>query len=217
MMVFKNKHFFIHPENRRFVIRISNTNPNEMFCVSNWDFKAHSVQETSPNGIYGIYLPLFTQGFDWFLRLLISCCTDANNIRFILLEIDKNDVIYSNLNEISFRKANILKVLTIESLLSLTQKVHLFDYKHIKGMIDISVQASKYYANNDMDMWIAQMNLSYKQMYRKLESEHQQQKAMIENAKKEDNTKRFELLYQNMKQIQLERRLINSLNDCIPQ
>lgn len=52
------------------------------------------------------------------------------------------------------------------------------------------------------------MEVSYLQMYDKLEKSFQKQKAMIDRAKKDNNKKRYELLYDKMKEIQSCRQLI---------
>lgn len=214
-MKFFNTTKAIASENRRFAIRISNLNPNEMFCISKWDFNAKSVCEYGNKGIYGMDLPLFSVGFDWFARLLIACCSNTDNIRFILLEIDKNDIVFKSMNELSFRQANILNVFTIDEFLKFTHCCKLFDHNHISTMVKLSSIASRFFAVNNKDEWVRQMVDSYEQMYSKLEKEHQNQQKMIFNAKDSDTKLRFCNLYDKLKDVQNIRKCVNSLADIM--
>lgn len=151
-MQFSNKAINIPQSNKDYAIRISNINPYEMFYISKWDFSAKSVEENNGEGVYAISMPLFICGFDWFFRILISCCTNVDNIRIIMLEVDKNDIISNDsLNELSVRRANIFKTLTIRNFLKITKQIPLFDHAHIKEMLNISIQASKYYTLDDKE------------------------------------------------------------------
>ena len=117
-MQFSKEQFNVSPLNKEYAIRISNVNPYEMFYISKWDFTAKSVFEDNGNGIYGMSIGLFANGFDWFFRILISCCTNTDNIRVVLLEIDKSNIIESkSLNEIAFSKANIINTFRIDDFL----------------------------------------------------------------------------------------------------
>ncbi len=212
-MKFYNTINTIASENRRFAIRISNLNPNEMFCISKWDFNAKSVCEYGNMGIYGMDLPLFSMGFDFFARLLIACCSNTDNIRFILLEIDKDDIVFKSMTELSFRRANMLKVFTIDEFLKFTKSCKLFDYNHISTMVQLSSAASIFFAINYKDEWVGQMIDSYKQMYSKLEKDHQNQQKMIFDAKDNNPKFWFSNLYDKLKEVQLSRKIIDSMAD----
>lgn len=209
--MFSNKPINIDKSTRDYAIRISNINPNEMFCISKWDFSAKSIEENNGTGIYGMSMSLFICGFDWFFRILISCCHNIENIRIVILEIDKNDIIQNDsFNELSMRRANILKTLTIDEFINLTRKIPLFDHQHIEEMANISIKASKYYALGQKEDWLKQMEISYLQMYQKLERGFEKQKAMLDNARKINNRERYELLYDKMKENQYCRQHITN-------
>lgn len=212
-MIFSSKQFPLDTQSKQYVVRISNVNPNEMFFISNWDFNARSVIEPNGIGVFGISLPLFAMGFDWFCRILISCCPNTKNIRFILIEIDPKDILTENMNELSFCKGNILMIFNIQEFISFVNKIPQFDNKHIEEMLEMSMKASQYYAHNKYDDWEKQMHRIYEHMYDKLSTSSRDAKKMFDNSKRENNSNRFRVLYNKMKQLQIERQFEFCLDD----
>lgn len=172
-MIFSKQVLQIKEANRQFAIRISNTNPLNMFFLSDWDFTARSVFEPNEKGFYGILLHRYILGYDWFFRLLLSSSPDLNDIRVILLEIDSREIILEKIDEIAISRANIYQTFTIEEFKTFAREFKHLNYEIVSATIEICSKAGYYFRQNDFDSWLKYTVSSFEQMQAIRESNSQ--------------------------------------------
>ena len=144
-------------QDKKYGIRISSINKEEMFMGHDWSFEAKSVEATEP-GIYAIDLPMFVLGFDWYFRLLIAQSLCPANIRIILLQYSPSDVVsYSRADELSLKRANIMRSMTIKQFVGFCKETNCFDIEYTGKMIESSIQSSKYMQKGDKTNWVKSM------------------------------------------------------------
>ena len=153
------------PLNKRFAFRISNIDKNEMFMGREWDFNAASVESNAP-GIYAIDLPMLAMGFDWYFRLLIAQSLNPDNIRIVLLEYDPSDVVlFSRADEVSLKRANICKTMTLQGFLNMCKHSKgCFDGEYTQQMIVASLKSSMLMLQGKKQEWVESMVNAKKEM-----------------------------------------------------
>lgn len=152
------------PLNRRFAFRISNIDKNEMFMGREWDFNAASVESNAP-GIFAIDMPMLAMGFDWYFRLLIAQSLNPNNIRIVLLEYAPSDVVLFRADEISLKRANICKTMTLQGFLNMCKhSKDSFDGEYSQQMIVASLKSSILMLQGKKQEWVESMVKAKKEM-----------------------------------------------------
>lgn len=156
--------------NGQLAIRISTLIPRESFVESDWCFGMKRVEEyDNPHGVYAINLYHFICGFDWYFRVLIAQSRNIDNIRVVFLNVDKSSIIKDNSPmEISFKRANILKEMTLWDFRQYVLGHCGFDSEYTFNMLDSSILASKMLVNKDYNGWADVMGRSKWAMYQKL-------------------------------------------------
>lgn len=120
MLEFSDRAIDIPVSKKIFVLRVNSgtTSPyiKNHECEYIWDYNAKSVTDDSSLGIYGIRADYLSLGFDFHLRTIFASMPIGEKPIFILMEVHCDDVIErTKLTEISFRRANIVQVLTLEN------------------------------------------------------------------------------------------------------
>ena len=211
-MIFSQQTYFIEETRKRYAIRISNMNQNNMFISHGWDFNAKSVSDASM-GIYGILLQMFNLGFDGFFRFLIACSSNIEDVRIQIFEYDVNDIIFQTFEEMAVKKANIIKTFTTDQFVAFAKEFDLFDGESVSTTIQLCSKAAAFYGINDRENWIKTMTASFEHMLqlreRKMYEKFGFKPASQYNS--EDIKKDIELIYDSMKELNLSRSIIDEL------
>ncbi len=101
------------------------------------DFGNKKVLETNDLGIYGMRVDMLELGFDYYLRRLMWCAPNFDSIRFLLMEIEKCDIVSQNVFEVAFSKGKVLKEFNLKQLLEFTKIALPNMHKNLLSIISI--------------------------------------------------------------------------------
>lgn len=117
-MQFHNTRFDIPSNKRILVLRVNSEHGSPYVNDFNeWDYSANAVSESNAYGIFGCSIPMLTLGFDYHFRWLF-CHPAMDNMKIVLLEVNRENVTISNFGEIAFTDANILNYFNPEQFLT---------------------------------------------------------------------------------------------------
>lgn len=161
-MIFSNDSFLIDPKNQMWVFRI-NEGHESPSKIGNWDYNARSIVEDNGIGIYGVPALNLSLGFDLFFRMFLSTIKQESDLRFLLMEIDKKDIVFINPFEVSFSRCNIKKIFTKSEFLKFS---HSFSgFNNIDECFDNSEYAVKLFRKENYYEWLAFMQKSMHNMF----------------------------------------------------
>lgn len=118
MLRFSEKAIDIPKDKRIAVLRINSGNDSPYIKKQNqniaWDYNAKSVADNAQDGIYGMRVDYLSLGFDFHVRVIFASMPVDMYPKILLLEVNRDDVIDgSKITEISFRRANIIKIFNL--------------------------------------------------------------------------------------------------------
>lgn len=115
MLVFSDKMIDIPNEKKVAIFRVNagHISPYMRSKHVVWDLRAKSVSEDNDMGLFGMRADYVSVGFDFHFRLLFSVMPVDAEPTILLMEANRDDLIKDSILEVSFRKANIIKVFNI--------------------------------------------------------------------------------------------------------
>jgi len=170
-MDFYRTRFDIKPENKMIVFRIndSNNSPRKTTWkdgvenIPNWDYSAGSLSESNGVGVYAVYGLSLALGYDLFFRMYLSTIKQDADLKILLLEVDKNDIIFQNEFEISFSRANIKNVFSKESFIRFCKQVP--GFVNVEKCFLDSEHPLSLFQQGLYKEWLLEMKLSMAKMF----------------------------------------------------
>ncbi|MDD3078304.1 MAG: hypothetical protein PHH37_04250 [Paludibacter sp.] len=116
------------------------------------DFGKETILEISDLGIYGMRVDMLELGFDYYLRRLMWCVPNLDSLRFLLMEIERCDIISQNIFEVAFSKGKVLKEFNLKQLLEFTKIALPNMHKNLLSIIS-ACNKSNDIANFTLSKW----------------------------------------------------------------
>lgn len=185
MLIFSKKAIEIPTAKKLLVLRINSgdvspyiKNRDKDFV---WDYNAKSVADDSQEGIFGIRVDYLSVGFDFHVRVIFASIPMNVHPKILLLEINRDDIIdNSKITEISFRRANIIKVFSLSDFQLFSMFVPQLSY--IPHLFDECMPLRLMYQKKDYMNWVEAMKENFNEMFERLSKVFPQ--TYIENVKK---------------------------------